>query len=194
MVTRSEVWPVVMVTGHRPQHLTPAQQAWCRTKLAAAALWCRDQRGTTTAISGMALGADTLWAQAALDAGLDLHAYLPFPEQAQVWRDVRDREEWTRLLSHAALVKTAGELGDLTDPARKREAVRLLHVRNEMMLADSTAVISVLDVDQCRRRPPNRRGGTWSATRKAVQRGLPGVHLDPGVGTVRLGLPDLRSP
>lgn len=179
----AEVWPVVAATGHRPQHLTPTQQAWVRAKLRAATTWLRDQHGTKTAISGMALGVDTWWAHAALHAGITLHAYVPFPEQTERWPRP-DRDVWAALLGFATHVEYAGELGTLTDDARRKEAVRLLHRRNDMMLDDATAVIAVLD--------PARRGGTYSAVLKAVRRGLPGVYLNPATMTVHNGLPDLR--
>jgi hypothetical protein len=181
-----ERWPVVMATGHRPQHLSPTQRAWCRDKLRKAAVWLRDECGTTVGISGMALGVDMWFARAVLEAGLDLWAYVPFPEQPEVWPSVGDRREWAGLVARAVRVEYAGELGALGGDVRRRAAVRLLHRRNDMMLADAAAVVAVLDVAK-------RGGGTRSAVVKALRAGMPGVHLDPCAATVRVGLPDLAS-
>ncbi len=180
----TDVWPIVAVTGHRPKDLTVAQQQWCQDKLTKAAVWLRDERGCTVGISGLALGVDQWFAQAVLDAGLDLWAYVPFPQQADPWTPAQ-RREWERLLGLATRrAPYAGDLGDLAGDGRKREAVRLLHKRNDMMLADCAAVCAVLDVTRT-------KGGTLSAVRKAVRRGLPGVHLDPVTQIVRVGLPEV---
>lgn len=177
----TDAWPIVCATGHRPKGLSPETQAWCRDKLGKAAVWLRDERGCTVGISGMALGVDTWWAQAVLNAGLDLWAYVPFPQQPDVW-PAPARTEWSALLKRAAQVRYAGDLGNLLGEDRRRAAVRLLHHRNDLMLADSAAVVAVLDVAK-------RSGGTRSAAVKANRAGMPGVHLDPAAQTVRVGLP-----
>jgi hypothetical protein len=158
------VWPVVACTGHRayPPDVVP----WVRAKLRDAAVWLRDQRGCRTAVCGMAVGGDLWWAQAALDAGLALHAHVPFPQQPDrwppawqaVWRDVRAR---------AAREVVYGDRYD----------VRLLYARNDGMLASADAVLAVWD-------PSRPRGGTWSAVRRAARLGLPVVHVDPGARRV----------
>ncbi len=176
-------WPIVVATGHRPKDLSRDQQAWCQDKLTKAAVWLRDERGCTVGISGLALGVDTWFAQAVVDAGLDLWAYVPFPQQSDPWSPAQ-RREWERLLSLAVKVVYAGDLGDRAGDARRREAVRLLHKRNDMMLADCVAVCAVLDVTR-------KTGGTLSAVRKAVRRGMSGVHLDPVTRTVRVRLPQV---
>lgn len=168
-------WPIVCLTGPRPQHLDPPARAWARAKLHDAAAWLRDQRGTVVGISGMAIGADTWWAEAVLAAGLTLGAHVPFPQQPDRWTR-RDREVWARLVDRA-------------DPAYSRTYAteysnRALHARNAGMLAASDAVVCVW----C----PNRReGGTYSAVCAATRAQIPGVHLDPCRQTVAVGLPDL---
>lgn len=72
-------WPIVMVTGHRPQHLSPGVRPWVRAELERLALKLRDEHGTATGISGMAVGADLWWADAVVKAGLRLWAHVPFP-------------------------------------------------------------------------------------------------------------------
>lgn len=171
-------WPVVALTGHRPQHLSAPARDWVRTNLLSCATWLREQRNTTIAVSGFALGADLWWAAAAVRAGLELWAYLPYPQQAQHW-PVADRAEWARLRG-------------LANPARERVfgdrySVQALHARNDGMLDDGDALVSVWD-------PGKTDGGTYSATRKASQRGMAGIHLDPARQKVRFELPDWRNP
>lgn len=91
----------VALTGHRRQALTPDQRVWvARTLRDVVAPGFAARYGTTEAISGMALGADTWWAQAALSAGLDLAAYIPSPDQAGRWK-AQDRALWHDLRSQA---------------------------------------------------------------------------------------------
>lgn len=148
-----ERWVRVAVTGHRPQHLRPEQQAFARAELARLAAKVRDQHGTTVAISGMALGADTWWAQAALAAGIDLWAYIPFEVQGGRWRE-RDQAVWSDLRARAARELVLATNYD----------VRLLHARNEYMIRDADVLIAIHD-------PAKTTGGTASAISKARSSG-----------------------
>lgn len=172
------VWPVVAATGHRQRNLPPGSEAWVREKLAAGAVWLRDERGCRTAISGLALGVDTWWARAVLDAGLELWAYVPFPQQPDPWPRAA-KAEWRRLLNRAAKVEHLGDLDGLPPGRRKAMATALLHARNGQMLDDADAVIAVLD-------PAKTGGGTVSAVRSARALGLPIVHLNPRARTVNV--------
>lgn len=91
----------VALTGHRRQHLDASQQAWVREELGRVAVRLRDEFGCRVAMSGLATGADTWWADAALAAGLNLWAYVPFEEQARNWPP-DDQAHWRHLLATAA--------------------------------------------------------------------------------------------
>ncbi|HLL69101.1 MAG TPA: hypothetical protein VK453_25800 [Micromonosporaceae bacterium] len=156
--------PVVAATGHR--RLPPDSLPWLKAELRRVAAKLRDEHGTTVGISGMALGADMEWADAVLAAGLDLHAYVPFEGQELLWPP-KAQERWQNLIAKAAVVRVLADA-----PAGHREAVRLLHARNDAMLQASVAVVAVWSPDE-------RAGGTFSAVKKATRRGLPVVHLDP---------------
>ncbi len=156
-----EAWPTVMVTGHRPQHLHPDVRSWVRTELDRLAIKLRDGYGTTTGISGMAIGADQWWASSVLSAGLRLEAHVPFPQQPDKWR-AEDRAEWSRLLGLASSTVTYGTDYD----------VRILHQRNDGMIKASDAAIAVFD-------PAKITGGTASAVRKLSALGFPVIHVDP---------------
>jgi hypothetical protein len=169
-------WLVVACTAHRsyPTDVVP----WVRSRLADATRWLRDQCGTTTAISGMARGGDLYWAQAALDAGLLLHAHVPYPQQADRWTRV-ERALWRSLLDRAAETVVYGDLDDVVAGGRSQAAARLLHARNDGMLAAAGAVVAVWE-------PARPRGGTWSVVRKAAVLGVPVVWLEPGARATRL--------
>ncbi len=165
-MTGEQTWPIVCATGHRPQHLHPALHKWVQAQLGYVVRRLRDCHGTTTAISGMALGVDQWWAWEAVVAGLDLWAYVPFPQQPAPWRP-DDRARWQWLIEHASRVKTFGRDVD----------VRMLHARNDGMLADSAAVVAV-------HRPGKVDGGTATTLRKARSRRMPVILVDPDSRTV----------
>lgn len=171
------VWPIVCLTGPRPQHLTDDSRTWVQAKLHDAARWLVEQRGTQVGISGMALGCDTWWAEAVLAAGLTLGAHVPFPQQPDRWT-AQDQQVWRDLCGRADAAHSRTYADAYSNQA--------LHARNAGMLAASAAVVCVW----C----PNRReGGTYSAVRTAQQKRMAGVHLDPCARTVRLGLPDVAG-
>lgn len=165
---RPDRWVRVAVTGHRPRHLSAGQADFARRELARLAAKLRDHHATTTAISGMALGADTWWATAALDAGLRLWAYVPFTAQAGRWPEP-DRKVRAALLARAERTLTFGEDYD----------VGLLHARNEAMIRDADMVVAVYD-------PARKTGGTASALAKAAAAGKPTVLVDVVAGKTRL--------
>lgn len=157
-----------MVTGHRPQHLRPDARDWVRAELERLALKLRDECGTTTGVSGMALGADLWWADTVVRAGLRLEAHVPFPQQADKWGE-GDRAEWSRLCRVAWRLKTYGGYYD----------VKMLHVRNDGMIQASDAAIAVWD-------PANTTGGTASTVRKLTALRRPIVHLNPATRVTTL--------
>jgi len=169
------VWPTVMVTGHRPQHLHPSVQPWIRSELDRLAVKLRDEHGTIAGISGMAIGADQWWAASVLNADLKLHAHVPFPQQADKW-GAEDRAEWNRLCERAWKLKTYGS----------RYEVRTLHERNDGMIAETRAaggaVIAVW-------LPSKTSGGTASAVEKATKAGLPIIHVNPEQRITTLRMP-----
>jgi uncharacterized phage-like protein YoqJ len=156
-----EAWPAVMVTGHRPKHLHPSVRPWVRAELERLALKMRDEYGTTTGISGMALGADLWWADAVVKSGLRLSAHVPFPQQPDKWAE-DDKAEWSRLCQLAHTLKTYGGYYD----------VKTLHARNDGMIREADAAIAVYDQRKT-------EGGTASAVRKLTRLGLPIIHVNP---------------
>lgn len=127
-------FPRVALTGHRPDSLTLEQLAWVGQVLPALAVHLRDTYGTRVAISGMALGSDTVWAEAALGAGLRLWAYIPFEEQplARGWTR-QDQVTWARLRGDAARTLVLGH----------GYSAPLLHARNRYMVRDADLLVAV---------------------------------------------------
>ncbi|MFG1846740.1 hypothetical protein [Micromonospora carbonacea] len=189
----ASVWPSVMVTGHRPQHLAAGTEDWVRGELDRLAVKLRDHHGLTTGITGMALGADMWWAQSLHLAEVPYAAHIPFPQQPDPWRRSNPQAvaEWERLRAHADREVVYGDLAGLAEHARKRVVVRLLHKRNDGLLAASNAVVAVW----C---PSKLDGGTYSALTKAHRAGLPVIHINPEARTVtlpsRTGLARLLCP
>lgn len=153
----------VMVTGHRPQHLTKRESSFARSELNRLAEKLVDDHGMVAGISGMALGADTWWAHAVLDtADAELWAYIPFEHQPDRWRE-EEQKTWRSLRSLASREVVLGVEYD----------VKLLHARNDAMIRDSDLAIAVW-------KPSKETGGTASAVRKlkSLKRSVVIVDLD----------------
>lgn len=142
-------FPRVAVTGHRPRDFTPDERRWVKDTLLATAMRLRDEFDTTIGISGMACGADAWWAEAALTAGHDLWAYVPFTDQSLEW-EAQDVQTYQGLLARASRTVTLGSRYD----------VRLFHARNDLMIRDANLIIAVYH-------PARTSGGTASTMKKA---------------------------
>lgn len=147
----SSLFPSVALTGHR---VLPAKKHVC-DELERVAARLRDEHGTTTAISGFALGADMLWSKTALAAGLELHAYIPFEEQGARW-PASDQKTWAQLRAAASHEVVVGQLD-----GQRSTYVRLLHGRNDAMIRACDLLIAVLDLSS-----DSRKGGSWEAVKK----------------------------
>jgi ribA/ribD-fused uncharacterized protein len=156
----SDVYSRVAVTGHRPNAMTPAQTSWAGEQLERLAEKLKTQHDTTAAISGFAIGADAMWSDAALEAGLNLWAYIPFEVQPSKWRPA-DVRKWE---SHRAAAVREVVLAKDYD-------VRLLHSRNDFMIRDADLMICVMD-------PSKTTGGTASAVKKIRAQGLAHIVVD----------------
>jgi uncharacterized phage-like protein YoqJ len=177
------IWPTVCATG--PRDVPAGAEPWVRAELARCAVWLREQ-GTRYAVSGMARGVDLWWADAAVTAGLELCAAIPFAEQTDPWSKA-DRAEWTRIRALATRAHIVGVLPADVAPRQRSTAVnRLLHARNDFMLDRSAAVVAVWECGKL-------DGGTHGALVKAARRGLPGIWLDPAARSIVFELPGLAD-
>lgn len=149
-------WPAVSVTGHRD--LSDAQTTWLRPELDRVLAKLRDEHGTTDAHCGMALGADTEFAWAALHAGLELHAHIPFPEQPDRW-PYADREIYARLLERCASRQVHGP----------RFGLEWFGKRNQGLVDAADVLVAIWD--------RRETGGTFDAVKRAAGV-VPVIHFD----------------
>lgn len=170
----------VMVTGHR--QLVPSgntgspwpdqnpvvklhHDAITQCMVGAIAQW-HQQSGWTDFISGMALGADTLFAEAVLEckrAGLPINLVcaVPFTGQEGNW-PAKSQERFRGILSRADQV-------EIVSPGKYSPAK--MQVRNEWMVEHAMVVMAVWDGKQS--------GGTWNCIQYARQRNRWMVQLHP---------------
>ena len=159
-------WARVALTGHRA--LSADEATFAGGELPRLAAKLRDRHSTTAAICGMALGVDTLWAEAALAAGLELWAYIPFETQAARW-PADDQHRWERLRAQAAREVVVGDA----------PATWHYHARNDAMVRDADALIAVVDRTR-------DGGGSLSTLAKARAAGRPVIVVDLAARHTRL--------
>lgn len=159
MPNSSAIFKSVMVTGHRK--FTPDETEWLEPMLYSTIRRLKRFHGLEEAISGMALGADTIWAEAALVEEIPLAAYIPFEVQANTWPE-SNQKLWRDLRSQATRELVVG-------PAY---SVGYLHARNDAMIRDSDLCVAAFRVSET-------SGGTFSAVKKVRKLGLPLLLIDP---------------
>lgn len=153
----------IAVTGHRVEEFDPEQARltnWWLKSVMEEYMTPED-----TAISGMATGADTWWAWAALESGQRLEAHVPFMCQAERW-SVSDRRVWERILWYADLIKVYGPSYD----------VRHLFQRNDGMIAEADRMLAVWNGKET--------GGTYHCFGNWRKTGKPWARYNPSDNTV----------
>lgn len=150
----------VALTGHRPKHLSPAQQAWVRGELRRLVPLLRDRYGMRRGRTGMALGPDQWWAQALADEHVPFEAHIPFPQQADPWPPVA-QQEWKRLIDLADEKVTYGSTFDMAH----------FQERNEGMVDGAGMLLAVFLA--------GTHSGTAGAIRYALNQGHRPTWVDP---------------
>ena len=139
-----------MITGHRPNKLGGYQPNPLRTKvqnwLSSLAVNAKTRDNDLEIITGMALGVDQWWAQAAIDANIPFHAYIPFEGQESVWPDESQRAY------HQILSKASTKTVVASKPVSRWG--RAMQLRNEAMVDDADWCIAVWNTEES--------GGTWN--------------------------------
>lgn len=133
----------IALTGHRPnklgmeyEHDGPVSQSLMRQMEA-----CITNYGATKIITGMALGADTLWALTAIRMGIPFIAAIPFKGQERMW-PMHSQQRYKDILAKAESVVVVCE-GEY--------AAWKMQKRNEWMVDNCDVLIAVWD---------GTRGGT----------------------------------
>lgn len=160
----------LMVTGHRDLHGHSASVSVVLHDLLAR---MRARRPKLIAVSGMAVGTDLIFAEAALNLDIPLIAAVPLPNQSDPWpRPVADR--WERAIAQAVRRVEVWQ-----EPGYKASGVPAkLHQRNLWLLDHSEAIVAVWDGRQ-------EGSGTWKTIREARRRGRSLMILDPATGTFK---------
>lgn len=158
------VFPKVMITGHRK--FSEPETLWLQKELRKTAKRLASFHGLEEIITGMALGADTMWAQIALELNTPFAAYVPFEAQADTWPEA-DRKLWRELREKASREEVIGP----------HFSVGYLHARNDAMIRDSDLCVAAL-------RQSETRGGTVSAVKKVRALNKPLIIVDPEARTV----------
>lgn len=163
------------VTGHRPDKLGGYDlRNPLRVELRAAfkeRLLCLIgahmlETGDTDAevFTGMAQGWDQDCAIACVQAGVPFVAVVPFRSQAALWPETAQRD-YRAILAKAQRVIIVSEC----DPTHA-EAVRLLHLRNQRLVAESDVIIAGFD---------GSPGGTAHCVARARREGKPVYVMNP---------------
>ncbi len=177
-------WRVLAATGHR-NLAEYADKTWLAENLIKAVRWAYEETGTRVALSGLGLGFDMDFAEAALDVGMRLWVAIAFEGQASPFWSRPDRARFDRLRAAAERERVIGAIpATLTGRARSGAVNKALHDRNIATLDFSHAVLTDWE-------PGRFAGGTANTLREAAKRGTPGIHLDPINQRVRFHLPPL---
>lgn len=153
---------VISVTGHRPSKMpTPygydiTNESWTELKEKFKKLLIEKQ--CTEAITGMALGVDTVFALAVIelkDAGynIKLHSAIPCRNQEKTWK-IEDQLLYGYILSRAETIKLVSD--------REYKAY-LMQIRNEYMVDNSDELIAVWNGE--------KKGGTYNCIAYAEMQG-----------------------
>lgn len=150
----------IAATGHRPHKLGGYGERAYDALLSFAWLYLRQQSADLHVISGMALGWDTAFADAAWRLGMPFTAAIPFEGQQARWPE-QSRRKYAELLSRATRVVMVCPPG--YDPAKMQR-------RNEWMVDNSDGVVALWN---------GTSGGTANCVRYAETKGRPVVNLWP---------------
>lgn len=179
IVTTNHTWPPgrrVMVTGHRNIYGARAEGVRKVLTEVLRSLQERTLRGVL-AVSGMAVGADAEFVDAAICLGIPFVAAVPTATQDARWPQ-HARERYAEHLRRAAMVVHVWE-----DPAYAQSSYGAqMHARNAWMLdhvaKDDGVVVAVWD--------GRNTGGTASAVAGAHARGRKVLVVDPNTLEVRV--------
>jgi hypothetical protein len=156
----------VGISGH--QRLEPdSSWDWVQATLRGI---LEQQQGRLTGISSLAVGADQLFAELALEVGGRLHVVIPFDGYHRTFKTEDDLRHFQRLLTRAETIETLGGIGSDED--------RFLAAGIRVADLSETMVV-VWDA-----KPAKGLGGTADVVQYAQTRGLPIVHVNPVARTV----------
>ena len=153
-------YSVVAITGHRPGSLNTEQRQYMKESLDFIASGLVGYYSAERFLTGLALGADTIWAELALKYCIEYNAYIPFEGQEERWSKT-DKKRYRELRLSANSEKVFGQ----------QFSNRLYHARNDALVRDSDLLVAVW-------RPSVQKGGTFSTVQKSLKKNHPTLLLD----------------
>ena len=160
----------VMVTGHR--NLPNQEGVEGVLRLILERILVRES--APIAISGMAMGADLIFAEVALSLDIPLWAAIPLENQSEDW-PFSWQKRWEKVLRRASRKISVWEEPNYQGFSQRE---RLLN-RNLWMLDNSEVIVAVWD--------GRLRGGTFHTIAEAGRRGRRFLHLNPKTLILRAG-------
>jgi hypothetical protein len=156
----------VGVTGHR--FLAEVEKLRAAAEEALDGLEAAFPEADLTIVSPLAEGADRLVAEAALEREMKLIAPLPFPRD-ECLQDFETKQSKRRFLD---LLDQAAEVIELPIPEKRVDGYAQV---GEWVLEHSDAIIAIWDGQ-----PAQGKGGTADVAQRAIDRGMPVVHIRAG--------------
>lgn len=153
---------IIALTGHRPNKLGNEYtgEGPISTALRYKLIDILQRHNPDYVISGMALGADTIWAKVSIGLGIPLIAAVPFKGQESMW------PIHSQTVYHQILAK-AKEVIHVCDPGY---AAWKMQKRNEWMVDHCNLLIAVWD---------GTNGGTANCVRYAVSKNKTMERINP---------------
>ena len=153
---------ILAVTGHRPDKLWGYDYSHPKWQALKEILKQKIlQYGATKVISGMALGVDTIFAQAAIELGIPVAAAIPCRNHERTWKP-ESQKLYHEILNHPLVTKYL-----VTDAPYRAE---LMQIRNEWMVDRCDRLIAVWN---------GASGGTANCVAYAKKEGCPIDYIDP---------------
>ena len=146
---------LVMITGHRPQYMSPSEQTSTRKLLHTVLARIQTRRPEMQLLSGMAIGADQWATEAALQLGVPVQAAVPFKGQESRWSPPQQAH-------YHYLLSLCSQVHILSD-APYHPSLYLM--RNQWLVEHANLALAVWG--------GARSGGTWDAVQRVANR-----HLD----------------
>lgn len=147
----------VMITGHRPQYMTPPEQRVTKATLRQLLERLKLRHPNLRLLTGMAIGADQWSAESALVLGIPVVAAIPFKGQESRWSSSQ-QEHYHHLLSQCS------ETHILFDGPY---SPHMFLMRNQWLVDHANLALVVWGGAQS--------GGTWDAVKRIRKAGLPHV-------------------
>lgn len=154
---------IVGITGHRPNKLFNEYEydGPCTKYILEQLLIEIKRLGVKKAISGMAIGADTIWAELILSQNIPLIAAIPFKGQESRWPKAA-QERYFKMLSNPLVTQQIVNSG---------YSNKAMQIRNEYIVDNCDVLIAVWN--------GIKEGGTWNTVNYAREKNKNIVYIHP---------------